>query len=82
MANPMLDTASQRPATGMDKAARKLILKALEGCSRLAVFNGFMRDRYPDSEDYIAAVSDCLGRWPGGQNRCRPLKSSPANSQS
>jgi hypothetical protein len=60
----MLDTASQRPATGMDMAARKLILKALEGSSRLAVLNGFMRDRYPDFTDYTTAVRTVWGDGP------------------
>ncbi len=64
MANPMLETAAQRPATGMDKAARKLILRALKGSSRLTVLNGFMRDRYPDFEDYIAAVRTVWGDSP------------------
>lgn len=30
-ANALLDTASQRPATGMDRSARRLILDALRG---------------------------------------------------
>jgi hypothetical protein len=47
MANPMLDTASQRPATGMDKGARQLILNALqlnssERCSNDAVMKAFI----------------------------------------
>jgi hypothetical protein len=48
----------------MDKAARQLILKALEGSSRLSVVNGLMRDRYPDFEDYIAAVRTVWGDGP------------------
>jgi hypothetical protein len=61
MTNPMLDTASQRPATGMDKAARQLILNTLGGSSDRSVLYGFMEDRYADYEDYFAAVRQVWG---------------------
>jgi hypothetical protein len=61
MANPMLDTASQRPATGMDKATRQLILNTLGGSSARAVLYGFMEDRYADFEDYFTAVRQVWG---------------------
>lgn len=60
-ANPMLDTASQRPATGMDKAARQLILNALEGCAEHAVTDSFLRDSYPDLADYVTALRQVWG---------------------
>ena|GEM_PF-1702230 len=57
-ANPMLDTASQRPATGMDVAARKLILKTLEGCSNQDTLHGFWGDDYANFDDYTRAVRE------------------------
>lgn len=79
MPNPMLDTASQRPATGMDTAARKLILKALDSTSRRAVLNGFMRDRYPDFDDYTRAVRAVWGDGPA--DRITNALSRAANEQ-
>lgn len=64
MPNPMLDTASQLPATGMDKAARDLILKALEGTPNRLVLNDYMRDRFPDIDDYTRAVRTVWGDGP------------------
>ena len=75
----MLDTASQRPATGMDTSARKLILKALDGISRSAVLNGFMRDRYPDFDDYTRAVRAVWGD--GSADRITNALSRAANEQ-
>ncbi len=60
----MLDTASQRPATGMDKAARQLILNTLEGCSERAVMYGFLQDSYANFEDYTVAVREVWGDAP------------------
>jgi hypothetical protein len=57
----MLDTASQRPATGMDGAARQLILNTLEGCPERLVMDGFLRDAYADLEDYVNAVKQVWG---------------------
>jgi hypothetical protein len=64
MANPMLDTASQRPATGMDKAARQLILNTLEGASNRSISSAFLQDRYADLEDYTVAVREVWGDAP------------------
>lgn len=60
-ANAMLDTASQRPATGMDPSARQLILGTLQGCSNEAVMHEFFQDRYADFEDYTSAVREVWG---------------------
>jgi hypothetical protein len=57
-ANPMLDTASQRPATGMDVPARKLILKTLESCSNQDALYGFWGDDYANFDDYTRAVRE------------------------
>ncbi|MHB8491402.1 MAG: hypothetical protein ACYDA6_04195 [Solirubrobacteraceae bacterium] len=60
-ANPMLDTASQRPATGMDESARQLILGTIEGCPERAIVAGLFRDNYPDYGDYVNAVRQVWG---------------------
>jgi hypothetical protein len=59
--DPMLDTASQRPATGMDEGARQLILSTLEGCPERAVMHGLLQDSYASVEDYLAAVGAVWG---------------------
>jgi hypothetical protein len=64
MADSMLDTASQRPPTGMEVAARQLIFNALEGCSNQFVLHGFLEDNYPSFEDYIRAVREVWGDAP------------------
>jgi hypothetical protein len=61
MTNPMLDTASQRPETGMDPAARQLILHTLSDCSNRYVLHGFLEDNYPNFDDYIRAVREVWG---------------------
>jgi hypothetical protein len=60
----MLDTASQRPATGMDVAARKLILNTLEGCSNQDTLYGLWEDGYANFDDYTSAVRDVWGDSP------------------
>jgi hypothetical protein len=60
-ANTLLDTASQRPATGMDPGARHLILATLQGCSNEAVMHEFFQDRYADFDDYTSAVRQVWG---------------------
>ncbi len=60
----MLDTASQRPATGMDVAARKLILKTLEGCSNSDALYGLWEDDYANFDDYTSAVRAVWGDGP------------------
>lgn len=67
MTNPVLDTASQRPATGMDTAARQLILNTLEGSSNRGVLHGFLEDNYPTYEDYLRAVREVWGDAPADQ---------------
>lgn len=57
----MLDTASQRPATGMDGGAPQLILNTLEGCPECLVMDGFLRDACPDLGDYVSAVGRVWG---------------------
>jgi len=64
MTHPILDTASQRPATGMDTGARRLILKALDGCSNRAVVHWFLEDDYADFPDYTTAVRQVWGDAP------------------
>jgi hypothetical protein len=63
-ANPMLDTATQRPATGMDRDARQLILHTLEGAPERAVLNGFLTDRYANVDDYSRGVREVWGDAP------------------
>jgi len=60
----MLDTSTQRPATGMDKDARQLILHTLEGASERAVLYGFLTDRYANVEDYTRGVREVWGESP------------------
>ena len=57
----MLDTASQRPTTGMDASARELILGTLEGCSEHAIVAGLFRDNYPDYADYVDTIREVWG---------------------
>src|SRR5665213_3561739 len=64
VANPMLDTSTQRPATGMDKDAGQLILHTLEGASERAVLYGFLTDRYANVEDYTRGVREVWGESP------------------
>lgn len=63
-ANTVLDTATQRPATGMDKDARQLILNTLEGASERAIMYGFMTDRYANADDYTRGVREVWGDAP------------------
>lgn len=57
----MLDTASQRPATGMSAGARQLILNTLEGCPERAIVYGFLRDSYANVDDYLTGVREVWG---------------------
>jgi HEPN domain-containing protein len=45
----------------MDEGARQLILDTLEGCPERAVLQGFLRDAYPDLEDYVKALREVWG---------------------
>jgi hypothetical protein len=60
MANPMLDTASQRPPTGLDAGARKLILQVLDR-PPAEVLALFFLDRFANIEDYFVAVERVWG---------------------
>jgi hypothetical protein len=60
VADPNLDTASQRSPTGMDRNARGLIMGALGIASRTIV-DLFLRDRYLDLWDYRNAVEEVWG---------------------
>jgi hypothetical protein len=64
MADLMLDTASQREATGMDEGARKLIFRAaaeVGGLDARTVVNLFFHDRFGGPEDYLRAVEQVWG---------------------
>jgi hypothetical protein len=58
--NPHLDTASQRPPTGLDAGARRLIVTATQA-RPAAIVSLFFRDTYADYDDYSRAVSDVWG---------------------
>jgi hypothetical protein len=64
MADPMVDTASQRPATGLDKGARELVLRVieeLEGGNALGVIEAFFHDRFGGRRDYYEALERVWG---------------------
>jgi hypothetical protein len=60
MADPMLDTASQRPATGLDSGARRLIMQVVDQPPRLILSILFV-DRYAGVDDYLNAVERVWG---------------------
>jgi hypothetical protein len=55
MANPYLDTTSQRPVTGLDKGARHLIVGVLDITPGHIVMT-FFQDAYAGFEDYYSAA--------------------------
>jgi HEPN domain-containing protein len=60
----MLDTAAQRPATGLDEGARRLIIEAVASVVPVAtdrVVGKFFTDRYGGFNDYYAAVEAVWG---------------------
>jgi hypothetical protein len=61
MADPMLDTASQRPATGLDAGARKLILRVVEQLPA-DVIAVFFHDLYSGYDDYFDALEPVWGK--------------------
>lgn len=69
--NPMLDTASQRPATGLDSGARTLILGVLatSGFDPVDVVEALFADRYGSRADYYGALGQVWGEAVG--YRCR-----------
>lgn len=59
MADPYLDTAAQRAATGLDQGARNLIVRVVTDVAALGpdeIVGLFFRDRFGGLEDYFAAV--------------------------
>ncbi len=62
--DPHLDTASQRPPTGLDPGARRLIVSATEAAPA-SIVQLFFRDTYADFDDYLRAVSAVWGSEPG-----------------
>ena len=58
--DPRLDTASQRPPTGLDAAARRLIFTATEA-PPAHIVAVFFRDTYADYDDYSRAVAEVWG---------------------
>jgi hypothetical protein len=60
MADPFLDTASQRPPTGLDASARRLIVE-IAGVSATEISRAFFHDAYAGFEDYCTAVAEVWG---------------------
>jgi hypothetical protein len=64
VADPALDTATQRLATGLDQGARGLVLRVLDdvaGLDAIDVVDLFFRDRFGSWKDYFSAVRDVWG---------------------
>jgi hypothetical protein len=64
MPDSHLDTAAQRPATGLDPGARELILRVLgelAGATPVSVVEALFRDRFGGRRDYLAAVETVRG---------------------
>lgn len=68
--HPHVDTASQRPATGLDPGARTLILRVIEEillqqrasvALQTAVIRWFFENRYGGYQDYMSAVESVWG---------------------
>jgi hypothetical protein len=62
----MLDTAAQRPPTGLDDGARALVLRVLSEASGgditpALVASAFFRDRFGGASDYLEAVEAVWG---------------------
>ncbi len=72
----MLDTATQRPATGLDSGARTLILGVLatSGFDPIDVVEALFADRYGSRTDYYAALGQVWGEAVG--YRCQQAVSS------
>ncbi len=63
IADPHFDTATQRPATGLNEGARLLILGVLHeatggDANAVIVAAAFFRDRFSGPADYLDAVED------------------------
>jgi hypothetical protein len=77
MADPMVDTATQRPATGLDRGARVLILRVLEELhagDALGIIDAFFYDRFGGRRDYYEALERVWGL--GGRRFCEEAVSS------
>lgn len=64
MPDPTLDTATQRPATGLDRGARELILRVVHedaGLAAVGVVDRFFRDQYGGYDDYFDALESVWG---------------------
>jgi hypothetical protein len=64
MAHARLDTATQRPATGLDFGARQLVLQVVgevAGLGPAEVVGIFFRDRFGGRADYIEALKRVWG---------------------
>lgn len=83
MADPAIDTATQRPATGLDRGARKLILTAVREITALGpgeILSYFFRDRFGGFDDYYAAVGHVWGEATAYQAR-EAVTSSEVNAE-
>jgi hypothetical protein len=79
MADPMVDTATQRPPTGLDEGARELMLRVVReatGYGPPQVATHFFRDRFGGLDDYYAAVG---GVW--GEAMAHGLQQAVAQAQ-
>jgi GNAT superfamily N-acetyltransferase len=74
VADHVLDTAAQRSATGLDRGARELILRAVDnaGAPPDAVLACLFVDRFGSLDDYYAAVEDVWGY--GTRRMCEAAK--------
>ncbi len=71
--DPYVDTAAQRPATGLDSGARTLILRVVEEVlfqqqanvpPQTVVIRWFFENRYGSYQDYMSAVESV---WAGAE---------------
>src|SRR4051794_15760044 len=64
MADALTDTATQRPATGLNDGARELILRVVSevtGCGPPEVVEYLFRDRHGGRRDYYEALESVWG---------------------
>ena len=71
MADPFSDTASQRPATGLDVSARSLILSVFDQADDRAIMIRFFQDHFADFQDYMNAVTAVWGADVGSELAAR-----------
>jgi hypothetical protein len=78
MSDPLLDTASQRPATGLDQGARELILRVVAEVARATstdLIDALFADRYGSMRDYYQAVEAVWGT--DARSACAQAMSAP-----